>query len=83
MLNKYGLITQAHVSETQRLHQNSAQYGNIGRSRWVLNFATLALSGRPWGVTSPFALLAVAGGPFFGNVLARGCVRSLGGKSSG
>ena len=32
----------------------------------VLNFATMALSGRPWGVTSAFALWGAKAAPFFG-----------------
>ena len=32
----------------------------------VLNFATLALSGRPWGVTSAFALWGAKAAPLFG-----------------
>jgi uncharacterized membrane protein YedE/YeeE len=59
-----------------RLVRAGTQQNNALRGPWpvvagalalvLLNFATLALSGRPWGVTSAFALWGAKAAPLFG-----------------
>ena len=65
---RHGKLVDAHV---QPAHRSPWLHGPwpimAGAIALVLlNFATMALSGRPWGVTSAFALWGAKAAPFFG-----------------
>jgi len=65
---RHGQLVKAHV---QAPHQSPWLHGPWplvagAIALVVLNFATMALSGRPWGVTSAFALWGAKAAPLFG-----------------
>jgi uncharacterized membrane protein YedE/YeeE len=65
---RHGKLAKAH---TQPAHRSPWLHGPWplvagALALVVLNFATMALSGRPWGVTSAFALWGAKAAPLFG-----------------
>jgi uncharacterized membrane protein YedE/YeeE len=65
---RHGQLVKAHVQPARRSPWLRGPWPVVAGALAlvVLNFATMALSGRPWGVTSAFALWGAKAAPLFG-----------------